>query len=236
MNKSKHILLFTTILVTFILQVFIFRIPITGSILLDFSENNNKNLPTLSEFSSALKSQTGGALNGVFVEGVLADYVVQQPPGNPGFVSTEKDTITQFQMASQFGTIGLLAHNTHAGYAFSEIEVNDIIYLIESNGQLKAYSVTEIQRYQALNPTSPYSNFINLQAPGSTLSAQSLFLNTYGRGNVLILQTCIEKNGESSWGRLFVIAEPLDKIPVLSLENLTFPVFLQYTVDAIQIN
>ncbi len=237
MKPFRHLFLLLSIF-SFLIPHGLFRqIPVTG---LNSGSKSDKsqveNLPSLQEFASKIKPQSGEFIRGIYVKDVLANEIVQQPPGNPGYISREVDTVTQFGLASQFGTIGLLAHNSIAGIAFFNIVAGDIIYLIQSTGELKAYSVSEIQRYQALIPTSQYSDFVNLNDPQSVISAQTLFLRTYGRGGVLVLQTCIEEAGESSWGRLFIIAEPLPMVANL-IRNMKIPAVISlHNFDVVQIN
>jgi hypothetical protein len=222
-------------LFSFSLQNFSYSlIPVTGSKAFGFfSDSPAEFLRSFTEFTSEITANTGNS--GIFVENILADRIVQQPQGNPGFVSPEKETVTQFNMASQFGTIGILAHNTAAGEAFFDIQTDDIIYLVQSSGGVQAFVVIEIQKYQALSPDDPYSNFVDLSNPSSTISAQTLFLRTYGRGGGLILQTCIESAGNPSWGRLFVIAQPLSVVPS-STQKISSP-FITYKYSrAAQIN
>ena len=64
-----------------------------------------------------------------------------------------------------------------------------------------------MRSFQATQPTSPYSSFIDLSS-NKTLSATELFTQTYGTKGALILQTCIASGTVDSWGRLFVIAIP----------------------------
>ena len=186
-------------------------IPVSGSAFLGLNPGTQAEYPpSLFEFASEITSNpSSSSFSGIYVENLLADRIVQQPIGNPGYVSDEEDTVTQFDMASQFSTIGILAHNTHAGAAFFDLQTSDLIYLVTSTGEVQAFRVVEKQKYQAINPTDPYSEFSDLNDPSSLVSAQTLFLRTYGRGGVLILQTCIENSGDPSWGRLFVIAEPI---------------------------
>jgi hypothetical protein len=135
-------------------------------------------------------------------------------------------------MASQYSTIGILAHNTAAGEAFFDIQTDDIIYLVQSSGEVQAFIVIEIQKYQALSPDDPFSNFVDLSNPSSIISAQTLFLRTYGKGGGLILQTCIESAGNPSWGRLFVIAQPLSVVSS-STQKISSPfVTYQYSNSA----
>jgi hypothetical protein len=208
--------LFLLLTLSFISQtVGFYSIPLTGSISIDTTQTSQApTFPTLSEFRTVVTANPGGFLSGIYVENLMANPIVQQPSNNPGYVSQDETAVTQFGMASQFNTIGILAHNNKAGAAFSKLGIGEVIYLVQSTGTLKAFRITKIQQYQALSPNSPYSNFINMQN-SNTITAQTLFTSIYGQGGgVLILQTCIEKDGNPSWGRLFVMATPLVDIPL----------------------
>ena len=167
-------------------------------------------LPSLATFAETLTNGESHALRGVYVPGVLAHQVVQQPAGDPGFVSSDRDLLTQFQQASQLGSTGVLAHNFLAGAQFSEIQPGQLIYLVYGDGHTSAFVVRDALRYQALQPTSAYSAFVDL-ADGRQLGASELFVSVYGRRGALVLQTCIEAEGISTWGRLFVVAEPFHR-------------------------
>jgi len=143
----------------------------------------------------------------------MAFPVVQQPSGNASYVSTNANVLTQFGTASQYGSTGLLAHNTLAGANFYNLKTGDVISIIYGDGSIDLFRITQIQEYQALDPYSPYSNFVDLSNPGVQLSSTDLFYHTYGLGHVLVLQTCLSKNGNDSWGRTFVIASPLNGNP-----------------------
>jgi len=148
------------------------------------------------------------AIAGVYVRGTLALQVIQQPSGNAGWVSESDNAITQFGMASNFNTTGLLAHNTHAGAEFFDLKVGQTVVVVKGNGEISKYRVDAIQEYQALQPTNPYSNFVDLDT-NQTLTATDLFYKVYTGSHHITFQTCIEKDGEYSWGRLFVIATPI---------------------------
>ena len=173
--------------------------------------------PNLTAFSQTVSSPYPDQLTGVYVKDNLALRVLQQPAGQPGFVSTAAETVTQFATANRYGTIGLLAHNYLAGANFSRLAIGKIISLVYGNGQVRNFRITTIKHYKALSPTSPYSNFIDLPQPGNILTSNDLFYQTYGLGNVLILQTCIAQGNESSWGRLFIIAEPVQALHVVQI-------------------
>lgn len=167
---------------------------------------------SLREFVPTIQNGNANQLVGVYIDETLALRVVQQPSSNPGFVSSESDVATEFSMAAQYGTTALLAHNTAAGEYFDEIADGQNIVLVYGDGDLGYYKVDQIRQFQALTPTSPYSNFIDLSAPDQTLSAESLFYQIYQSDGNLVFQTCIERDGELSWGRLFVIAHPIEEL------------------------
>ncbi len=73
-----------------------------------------------------------------------------------------------------------------------------------------AFVVTEILRYQALDPNSTSSNFLDLET-NRLLSARDLFAKVYKRRGQVIFQTCIASAEEPSWGRLFIISEPISQ-------------------------
>ena len=138
----------------------------------------------------------------------MALPIVQQPAGQPAYVSSQPDVLTQFRMAEEYGTTGLLAHNTLAGAEFSKLELGQFAVLIFSNGHTEYYRITGVERYTALDPGSPYSDF--LAANGDRISAAGLFKRVYqAQDHRLVFQTCIASEGNPSWGRLFIIAEPV---------------------------
>jgi hypothetical protein len=164
-------------------------------------------LPSLDEFTRQVSNGLASQVTGLYIKGVLAYPVIQQPSGQPAYVSTSAGTITQFGMATSYGSLGFLAHNTLAGAKFSEIMLNALISVVYGDGHTVVYQVSQIRSFQATQPTSPYSSFIDLSS-NKTLSATELFTQTYGTKNTIILQTCIASGTIDSWGRLFVIATP----------------------------
>jgi hypothetical protein len=174
--------------------------------------SHTEKLPLLSIFVSQVKNGQSNQLRGVYVPEILAFPVVQQPKRNNGFVSLKQNIVTQFGLASQFGSTGLLAHNNLAGSSFSQLETGQKIYLIYGDGKISTFIVTEIMRYQALKPNSTSSKFIDLKT-NDLLKATEVFSNVYDRKGQVIFQTCISKGDELSWGRLFVIAEPYSQKP-----------------------
>jgi hypothetical protein len=168
------------------------------------------NLPTLEEFATSLNTAEG--LAGLYSDGLFALPIIHQPRGNPGFVSSQPGVVTQFSMAEDYNTTGLLAHNTLAGAEFEHVTVGQILTLVYANGERKIYQVSSIERYQALNPHNTRSDFLSIAEGNMRLTATELFNRIYAPGNRLVLQTCIANQGNFSWGRMFIIAQPVTQL------------------------
>ena len=166
-------------------------------------------LPTLAEFVDQVSDGQAGVLRGVYIPGILAAPVVQQPEGRADFVSPWENVITQFSLASRLGTTGLLAHNYLAGEAFKLLKQGQKINLVDGSGTVTTFMVVETHRYEALEPYSPTSRFLDMEG-GTTLTSSELFMRVYGQPGHVVFQTCIQANGNASWGRLFVIASPVE--------------------------
>jgi hypothetical protein len=169
--------------------------------------DSEASLPTFAEFSKSVKNNQSGVLTGVYVPEVLALPIIQQPSGNAGYVSPFDGQVTQFGLASQYGNVGLLAHNNLSGRFFSELAVGQEVRLVYGDGKIERFVITQILQFQALQPTSPYSSFRDLGTDKS-LTAEQLFKKVYTGDRHVTFQTCIAKSESLSWGRLFVIAAP----------------------------
>ncbi|HEX2979939.1 MAG TPA: hypothetical protein VHO48_06725, partial [Anaerolineaceae bacterium] len=180
-------------------------LPVTGEVAVipdDASIATN-----LTEFIGLVKNGNADTLVGVFVPEILALPVAQQPSGNASYVSEQPNVVTQFRMASEYGTTGLLAHNTLSGALFFNINVGDQVVLVYGDGLTRQYQVTRIDSFQALSPANPYSDFLDLSTADRRLTAAELFGEVYRGGDQVIFQTCIAGDGDPSWGRLFITAE-----------------------------
>lgn len=190
----------TTFLVTFLVSLFYNPLS-TGAL------GSVVTLPTLADFSRSVQNGKADVLRGVYVNDVLALPIIQQPAGNPGYISNNDGEATQFGMPAKYGNVGLLAHNTLSGQFFSNLAIGQEVRLIYGDGKTETFVITEVLRYQALQPTSPYSSFRNL-SKDETLSAEQMFKRVYFGDRHVTFQTCIASDGSNSWGRLFVIAVP----------------------------
>jgi len=194
--------IFASTLTCILLCVFALPSPV-------YAKDIPNTFPDLNTFIETVKNGNANILRGVYVSNVMALAVVQQPIGQFMYVSNDRRVATQFSMVTKMGNVGLLAHSTLAGSLFSNIKDGDQIVLIYGDGHTKNFITQSIQRYQALEPLNPYSHFVDLESQ-KPLSAEELFNKVYRGRYHLTLQTCIQNNGESSWGRLFILATPTD--------------------------
>lgn len=166
-------------------------------------------LVALEAFIATVRSPWDSLITGVYVPDTLALPVLQQPSGKPGHITMQEGAATQFGMASDYGTIGIVAHNFLAGDQFFLLEEGMQVFIIHGDGSYDVYLITEIRRLQALQPNSPYSSFLDLDNNNAQLSVAQLFNQIYNQPGNVVFQTCINANGLSTWGRIFISAEPI---------------------------
>ena len=169
--------------------------------------NAGENLPNFVDFRRSVKNGEEDILRSVYIADVLELPVVQQPADDPYYVSNRNGEATQFGMASQYGNMGLLAHNTLSGKYFSKLDVGQEVRLVYGDGRVEYFVIKQVLRFRALEPESVTSSFQNLDR-NEVLSSGEMFNRAYAGERRLVFQTCIEANGNVSWGRLFVIAVP----------------------------
>lgn len=165
--------------------------------------------PTLESFAAGLNTGDSRAVAGVYVPELLAFRVVQQPADDIHFIDAAADAATQYRLAANAGVVGLLAHNYSGGSAFHLLEPGDTAWLVFGDGSVRPYQVETIRSYQALAPDDPYGSLVDL-VTGEVLDSTTVFERNYN-GDRLVFQTCIEQDGDWSWGRLFVIAAPVEE-------------------------
>jgi hypothetical protein len=159
------------------------------------------------DLRQSVQNGQANVLRGVYVEDVLGLPVVQQPVDRPYYVSAHNGEATEFGMVSQYGNIGLLAHNTLSGRSFSKLTIGQEVRLLYGDGRVEYFVIKRILHFQALDPDSVSSSFRNLDR-NEILSAGEMFNRVYVGEHHLVFQTCIEAAGNVSWGRLFVVAVP----------------------------
>jgi hypothetical protein len=114
-------------------------------------------------------------------------------------------------MVTQYGNVALLAHNYLSGEYFSQLTPGMRMELVYGDGRIDTFQVSRVYRFRAINPTSATSDFFDLDTQ-ATITASALFTKVYTGSRHVTFQTCISQDGNTSWGRLFVIAEPFQSV------------------------
>jgi hypothetical protein len=133
--------------------------------------------------------------------------VRRQPTDNPAWVTIEDDEVTLFDLALDYGSYGLVAHDYLAGSHFTDIGFGESVILGFEDGRQVSYIIIEVQEYQAVHPQSVTSDFTELLS-GERMSVAKVFFRTYGIANRVILQTSIKRDNVEAWGRRFLVAIP----------------------------
>jgi hypothetical protein len=175
-------------------------------------EISQANLPSLDEFIRQVADGQTNIVRGLYVSGLLALQIVQQPQGNAAFISREAGTVTEFQSAALYGVVGLLAHNFLSGQDFFSLKPGQELDLVYGDGTIQRYQVSEIKDFQRLSVTDLRSNFQEL-ASNQVWTANQVFAEFYQKAHSLTLQTCIERDGNLSWGVRMILAEPVQASP-----------------------
>lgn len=165
---------------------------------------------TISDFAAFVKSVSNGeagVVRGVFVPGLFAAKILQQPTDNAAYVSPVSGVVTEYGKVKSTGNIGLLAHNYLTGSWFSKLSPGQEIRIVYGDGKVENFIVKEILQFQAVDPDSASSDLIDLDT-GVQEQASTVFKQVYTGQRHMTLQTCIYSHGTAEWGRLFVIAVP----------------------------
>lgn len=162
------------------------------------------NLPQTGAVTTALAAQPAARNNltatRVEVPGVFT-FTVQQS-GNK--VPNAAGVVGQYAEATKRKSIGLLAHNYLAGASFSALTRGQRIIVTFSDGSTRTYQVSNVLTFRATDPDNFSKPFLN--SNGKKVSARQVFAQAY-KANMLVFQTCISKDGHSSWGVLFIQAK-----------------------------
>ncbi len=162
------------------------------------------------EFAAFVERVSNGdsdTITGVYVPGIFSYPVEGQPAGNAGYVSGAVDRLTQFNLASQYGTVGFWPTTIWRVPRFN-LASGQKVQVIFGDGSAKSYVIAETHSFQAKQPNSPFSDFLELDQENSVWSAEDLFYKMYAGDERVVFQTCIAADGVSTWGRYFVIAIP----------------------------
>jgi hypothetical protein len=170
--------------------------------------------PDLLSFAASVYTGEAGVVRGVFIPGVLALPVTQQPTGDIAFVSDEDNMITEFQSARKNGITGLLAHNYLSGAAFYSIGMGQEVTIVYGDGKVRRYVVDRISQYQRLERSNLRSRFVDL-SDSTSLSSDEVFTRYYRGAHRVTFQTCLARSGFSNWGLQFTQATPIDAVPMV---------------------
>ncbi len=163
--------------------------------------------PNFADFITSVVDGNASSIRGVYVPGVLAFPVLQQPANDAGAVGRQDDEVTQFRAAAANNVIGLLAHNTLAGAHFSDLKLGGEIRIVYGDGRVEFFLVNQISRFKAIEPLSVYTDFTDVKSNIHYSTAE--IFNMFYKGDYHVtFQTCVYKNGDASWGRLFITATP----------------------------
>jgi hypothetical protein len=135
---------------------------------------------------------------------------VPQPSGDYAWVSKDSNALTEFSMSKDwYGIPTYGAHNYEIGKYISKLNIGDTIAFQEGTPQRGggyAKKVTGVRRFQAERPRDYLSPLIDLDT-GKKYTSTELSKEIYKNKKGTVFQTCIEKDGNINWGRLFVITE-----------------------------
>jgi hypothetical protein len=164
----------------------------------------------LNSFIALVRDGKTDTIAGVYVPGLFGMPVTGQPNGDENYVSVDDNILTQYSKPAEYGVVAMLAHNyLNSGKMLSQLHPDQEIYLVYGNGKVARYRVSSVQYYQALSPNDNRSDFRDLNGPGGAiLNYEQLFKRVYTKSDQLVFQTCLEANGDFSWGRIFISADP----------------------------
>ena len=146
-------------------------------------------------YGCSVQVQPGGDPVAAVVDGHRL-MIESQPEGNRAYVTDSPETLTLVDA----GALYVLAHDHLAGQYIAGLEVGDEVVVQLQTGQV-AYTVTDIERFVAVDPYNPYGNLIDRD--GYELSSTQIYWMLTGDEDRLVMQTCFD----NSRGRVFVIAE-----------------------------
>ncbi len=176
----------------------------------------NVSLPTtesqagLNTFVDSVVNGNADQVVGIYVADKFAMPMVQQLEGDHAFISSMPNTLTQFGLPSDYGVLGVLAHNTEAGASFYDLETGDEVVAVYGDGQLVRYEIDTSEVWEAFNPHDPYNGTFENVETSETLSLRDLFFDTYTTADTLVFQTCYAQGDNTEWGRLFITATLVD--------------------------
>lgn len=147
--------------------------------------------------------------------------VVQQPDNDDTYVAFGNN-FTQYRSptTNDRKLIYVLNHNMMDIYAAENLMQPGSEITITVNNDKKHFILSDKETFQALQPTSPISNFRDTdpRSEQRIITSTDLYNRMVGwqqatGADTLIIQTCKEHQGEMSWGRDFYIFLGTDDLP-----------------------
>ena len=112
-------------------------------------------------------------------------------------ISNASTVPADYGYVMRYGAMNFAAHNYRDGQYFSEIQVGDTVYYCEKG--CTGYTVTELVQAEMAGT--------DMLIDGELLTEPQVIETYLERPDTLVLFTCVEKDGNGVWGRLFVVAE-----------------------------
>ena len=178
--------------------------PTNASELADSAEEGLRN------FVESVRNDQAGSVTGIYAPGLFGLPVTGQPAGDESTIYEDENMLTQYSTPAQYGVIAILAHNyLNSGRLLEQLSAGQEVYVVYGDGKVAPYTISTVKYYQALDPHNVRSDFRDLNGPGGeAISYNQLFDHVYTNAGQLVFQTCLKANGEWSWGRIFISADP----------------------------
>lgn len=132
--------------------------------------------------------------------------IVQQPEGQPNYVSSETGVMTEYEYPEENGVIGLLIHNDLGKDQLKQLDQAQVVTISDGIG-IKTYRLVGIEIWIAEDGSNALSRYRRDADDDDWIFARDLYDHIYGGAYPLIIQTCIEENGSDTGGRKFYLYE-----------------------------
>jgi hypothetical protein len=87
------------------------------------------------------------------------------------------------------------------------LTIGQILWVFYTPHKTQAYEITTATSYQRLRQPESSDTYVRLDNQ-QELSTAAVFGEYYSGDHQLVLQTCLENEGDLSWGLYFVVAKP----------------------------
>lgn len=129
-----------------------------------------------------------------------------QPVGQPSYVTNVPGKVTLFRQTLARNALVFIIHNDLGGTRLYDTKIGDLIYVSSAQDRVY-YEVIHIYRFRADQPTDPFSDLFELET-GERFTVDAAYDLVFPGGYVTI-ETCIIRNGDVNWGRIFIQAKQI---------------------------